>query len=783
MRLPYHLAYHLIEAGRQDELFTLLTAGPDWMTAKFAACVGDAAYVDDLTAAMECFSDPVEDADAARTLVDLHTARQVVHARTNMYTDKDLEILVWLRREEEAIAIARLRDEPKKRFDGLHTILQTLHERDKSLNQEVLSLCQSIVPTIRDAAGRAEALSVIATQFIRQGDEYASTIIQQALDIAHDVNDNPFRKVFVLNAIAAQLAKQGNPRSRIVFQQALDIAHTIEHVWGKALVFSDIATQLAVTGHFQQALDIVNTIDGDDLGSRAKSLRAIVAQLAAAGDFQQALDIARTIGDARERSFALSTIATQLAQQSNPQADTVFQQALDTAHAIDDAQERSSALYTAAAQLAVAGHFQQALDIVNTIDNDSRNQAEALRAIAVYLAQQGDPQADVMLQQALNTVQIIHGPAQLYALRTIINQLVAAGQFQQALDTAQIIHDARHQVLALRAIVAQLAAAGRFQQALDTAKTSLYNDIFGGRSFALSTITIQLTTAGQVHLALDTAQAIYRAENRAEALSAIAVHLARHSDPQANVTLQEALETAQGIDSAWSRAKALSAIAAQLALKDDPQNSAIFQQALDIAYTIDNTETRATALRDIAAKFTAAKRFQQAIDTVHNIDDTLKRAEALCAIAVQLATAGHFQRAVDIVHNIDDTLRRADALSAIAAQLAAAGHFQRALEMVRTIDDAGRRADALCTIAAAFVKDGQWQRGLETLGPRKLNTYLQWLAEQHDAFEAIAPGLTLTVLREAVRIVAWHNPNWRPIHEILSRPLNSTVVCCQCPST
>ena len=38
--LYHHLAYHLRAARRKEELYELLTESPDWMEAKFVACMG-----------------------------------------------------------------------------------------------------------------------------------------------------------------------------------------------------------------------------------------------------------------------------------------------------------------------------------------------------------------------------------------------------------------------------------------------------------------------------------------------------------------------------------------------------------------------------------------------------------------------------------------------------------------------------------------------------------------------------------------------------------------------
>ena len=104
-----------------------------------------------------------------------------------------------------ALAI-QLRDEPKKQFDGLHTILKTLHEREGLLDQEVLDLCQSIASTISNSERRNSALGDIAAVLA------AARQIQQALNTAYTIDDTGSR-AYVLGDIATYLAQQKDPQA------------------------------------------------------------------------------------------------------------------------------------------------------------------------------------------------------------------------------------------------------------------------------------------------------------------------------------------------------------------------------------------------------------------------------------------------------------------------------------------------------------------------------------------------------------------------------------------
>jgi hypothetical protein len=68
-----HLAKHLNAAGRDEELYTLLTETPNWIEVKYNFFASHAAYIDDLELAINKFTDPLQP-NEVRALVKLYTA-------------------------------------------------------------------------------------------------------------------------------------------------------------------------------------------------------------------------------------------------------------------------------------------------------------------------------------------------------------------------------------------------------------------------------------------------------------------------------------------------------------------------------------------------------------------------------------------------------------------------------------------------------------------------------------------------------------------------------------
>jgi len=94
--------------------------------------------------------------------------------------------------------------------------------------------------------------------------------------------------------------------------------------------------------------------------------------------------------------------------------------------------------------------------------------------------------------------------------------------------------------------------------------------------------------------------------------------------------------------------------------------------------------------------------------------------------------------------------------------------FEEALATGRGIAGTSRRWDALRPVATALAGIGKIGEALDALGPQEPSGFMRCLAEWAESFEKVEPGLSVTVLREAARIIGWVLPGWRPIYEILA---------------
>ena len=169
--LWWRIAYHLIEAGRIEDIHHLLTDSPDWMQAKFDACNGYEAVDQDISLLLETggFVDPLPE-EKSTALFQLHAVRMSLGTEAESYSDNDLEVLVWLShiRQDaskyiaEAISHAHLRQNPEDQISALKAIFWALwHTNQGEQYLELVDELPGIAARIYSSESRSAAYGEI----------------------------------------------------------------------------------------------------------------------------------------------------------------------------------------------------------------------------------------------------------------------------------------------------------------------------------------------------------------------------------------------------------------------------------------------------------------------------------------------------------------------------------------------------------------------------------------------------------------------------------------------
>ena len=568
----HHLVHHLLGANQEEELHKVLTGSPEWMNRKFAVTVGHNAYATDLEHIIEWRNKQLKaneekiEFDALCRLVDLYTARQVVHSRIWSYRDPTLEAMVWLGRETEALGYARLRADAYNKFQGLMTIQKALSKKHGygtvDLWEEIFLAAYTILPDLK----QAEALHSIAVSLVYSGErDRALEAFHQALETTKRLRDD-IAKIDKFNGIACSLIQSGNSdHAQQTFDKALEVTKLLQDI-DKPFALARIAEALAQSGNpdraqqtFDEAIEATNRLQNEK--QRASAFHIITGSLARSNDHDRALEVAHRIQDKGELAFALGEIARSLARSNN------HDRALEVAHRIQDKGELAFALGEIARSFVRYG------------DRDS---AQQVFELALELA-------DGLLAE----------PLQAFHVRHIVLSLSYSGDHKRAVELAYRFQNEWQQAVTLQSIVRSLVHSGDLNWAMELAE-SIQDEYL--QADILANITCDLVLSGDLDLAkkvfkqaLEAADRIRDGWWRAHALRDIAVSLSKSGDLDlAKKVFKQALEAADHIQDEGERVNALRSIARSIGYSGDPDSA---QQVINLADRMQDKRHKAPAFQ------------------------------------------------------------------------------------------------------------------------------------------------------------------------------------------
>ncbi|MGI2902100.1 NB-ARC domain-containing protein [Tolypothrix sp. VBCCA 56010] len=712
-----NLAYHLHQSGRKEELYELLTKSPDWMEAKYIACTGDTAYVADLELAISDFADPLE-ANQLLMLTQLQTARQVVNQRVTNYDNTDLETLVWLGRENEAVSYARLRQFPENKFNGLLAVFKALQKKGEVnylLLNELKELALSIQMRSWDKANILVNLAVAISHTV-----YYTEFITVIEESEKFINSRSSNKAYVLTKLAEALDRIGqNNKASKAFVQAEEIALGEQHFWFKAFYLTNLVATLAQVRRFTEAKQVANKIEVKCWKVQALSELAKAFLDERLGEEVEAIFIeikvlieannSNSAHDHEEWTSALGRFAVVLAQVGyKKDVNKFFAKARKFIYESPwwcRDRYKNHLVY----HLAQAGRFHVAYKLACTIPKGSWTRAEALSALANTLAQVGQ----------------IKGAIEI---------------FTEAREAASITKD-RSAVAAMGNLAVVMEKAGYQAQAkaiFTTIRKTASNSDEHEQVDIWATLAIALIQGGHFSEVQEVLQMIPPANPfRVKALSALAVAL-----EQGGQTL-EADKVFQDIQEFAHKPMTINSI-------DAPPQSILVKALAQVGH------------------------FNQAMENMLYIEDDLEKAQALCAVAVALTNAGLkaeanriFIEAKAATYAVESYGRRESAIWTFAAALSQAGHFELAKKEVQLlIDNNFHRREGLSGLAAPMANIGRFVEAFTTLGLQSLDKFLYDLSEWASAFEKVQPRLSLEIMREAIRIAGWVRPHWQEISQL-----------------
>jgi hypothetical protein len=774
-----HLAWHLEQAGRGEELHTLLaeetaTGQNGWYEVQDR--LGQtAAYLKDVVRAWrlaEILTDDIGAGGRGKEIGWQCRYGLITASLNSQAKNISPELLVRLVEKglwsaTRGLAYARQMPESDQRAVALARLVPYLpeSERKAALHQALAASEQiwykevrarvlaGLVPHLPEperelvlgpalvAARQIENEEYRAEALARLAPHLPEPLLRQALAAAGEMQ---VFQVRALTELAPRLAELGYP------DQALEAAGQIESEDCRAWVLARLVPHLpepdreaalrqtlAAAGQIRNAKDrawvlarwarykpavrlLILAATGQsevEWKWNPKALAGLVPHLAELGYPDQALEIAGHIQDKRFRAEALAELALHLPE---PEREAMLRQALVAAEQIQYNHVRAEALARLAPHLPeperkVALH--QALAAIRLF-YDKKDQAEMLARLVPQL-----PEPETALREALAAAgQIWDEPDRAEALAGLAPHLPES-LLRQALEAAEQVRDEMNRAWILAGLAPHLPEP-LLRQALEAAE-QVRDEM--NRARILAGMISRLAELGYPDHALEVTKQIQAEVYRAEALVRLVPHL---PEPEREATLRQALKVTGQIRDESDQVKAIAWLVPHL---PEPERETTLRQALKTAGQIENESFRAEALAKLAPHLPEPLLRQAVVDIGIPLYGFFW-GQALAGLCSRLAELGYPDQALTIACQAWPESSRAEALAKLAPHLPEP-LLHQALASARQIVSQYDHADALAGLVPRLAELGHIALSLEVTGQIEI----KW--NRAEALAGLAPHL------------------------------------------
>jgi tetratricopeptide (TPR) repeat protein len=706
-----NMAVHLSSSGRGADLVNLI--GPEWMQVRYER--GGYTY-NGFRSDIDVAWQAVLTAPSLnlRSMIHLQTSRFVLQERVNVYDDTDLEILVRLKRTDEALAHTRLRPDSRKQFDGFLTIYRAAAEL-KIPSQTIANDARGAANAIGDVSERAQALCSLAGALTQTSHPDCNDVLNDIKRWIRNIQSER-SQAFAKVRLVRVLVQAGQ------LPEANRIAMEIENIVQKAWALEFVAIGLANSGLFGEAIEATKKIqtdwsmDRDHIHYiRVKALAGVAQALAKTSEeqatklFDEAREIADSIAIDKEykRAEAFHDLTNALVKVGR------FVQARETADIIQG-DRRPFAFHDLAAGFAEAGQFENARSLTDTIaDNTWR--VLALGSIAIGLSEAGRlKDALTIVYSFKNIDERVRGLTWIASALVKIGDKRFEGLINEAIELSGRIGKLSDRVGALRGLTFILLRANAFQQAInvfDQVKrqaAAIRDEVqFSG---ALVETAFAFAAMGDAH-----ADVIFTAASRAiEMIQTFGKENVKRKHAENLIRVGRLDDARRVLASNWQDYLSVSVwceLAVNLARGKDARAQAAFDQARRVTDRM-NEDSRVVELSKIATEMLSVQWFDSAEQVIALIERNGSRSEALCNLAVAIYKEDP-QRAHTLFALAEQTARddwigssQDAALGNLVFGLAQTRQFDEALRVVVKIVDDQTRVEALCRLGACLAMAG-----------------------------------------------------------------------------
>ncbi len=593
-----YLAAHLFECRGTEEIQKLKTLiGEEWMRARFKRNgYSYSGFLSDLELAWQAALS--EDQIDHLAFIRMQMARQVVNRQASIFTDTDLQTLVWLHREEEALAYARLRHLPWEKFDGVLTIYNTLEERNIIENagrnhEALLKEAENLAYSIEDNYWKAPVLCNLAIALYQAGRQ------SEAERLARSIAEVERRE----KAFQAMTRPSQTPEDNVDLETWLEYTNLL-------------ARQISKEEDRERAEELRRDL--------AEQLRELAIAMKKNGDnratsiFKKTFEAGNALENLVHRTEVIRELALAMSQCKEGEANKIFDHALAVAYSIEGYKYRTEALNAIAVVLLASEKKKEAEEVLDTIQYDKQRVLTSPKLALAY-AKAGDSKTALTL---CNAIQDPHRRAvtlgRVALTLTNTDKSQASSVFDQALESAHTLSEQQGKANALREL-ACVAALFKNERALKIFEEAI--------------------------AAVDSVTAIPEADVQVFELCEIALALYSLDEGYAKVILDRAINFAGSIKEEVNWAIALCKLASTMTQLSDTRAETMLEKARIRVRILHEESGKTLPLRYLAEALMQAGKFDEADEVIQSIQDYKMRGYRKLAEA--LAKDGNLPKALE----------------------------------------------------------------------------------------------------------------------------------------
>jgi NB-ARC domain/TIR domain len=672
-----HLGFHLLGAGRRDELVDLLCHTPDWVEAKSHAVADPMALADDVDAVWDAL-----DRDSATDHVVAYAALQAVRLISLALESRDdleIEILVRLGRLDEAQRSVRGRADLAARFEGLHTSQTVLGERGQT-SVDLMTEMEATARKMPDCATMAIALARVGTLLGQADDGRGRALVDESLALLATVEGSA-RQIDVIEQLLRPFRAIGDRRIDAALER-------VERAERATAAPRELAKTLGRLG-------MILGSDSPSGGALLHEAQQLALRLSREGDTTLRADFDLVgipwpaEGENTATEFdgvdALKREAVALAASEDPRAAEALAATERAIQTLPDPLMRCISQAGLSDELMAAGAIDAAIDVAGRLSDRGFRLAARRRIVRAMLVKR-DGRAGALFEQidASARAQPPDEAEQSDALGAVAVALHASVPALSAEILNRLSTDAESADQSPRGSLLILSLAKALARVRDRRCQELFDRVFRHATAPVDGIELVL---GQMVL-----------RSLGDAL------LECGFVDAAKLPISKIRATDQ-------RAFALSALAGDLAANDDFATAEALVEFIDFADLGEAARIRVLAAKALRTDAQALGFFENWRDHVADLRRRFNQDNALGALARSLVELGKLREAREVIYPIAQPDVREDALVRLAKVLVAEHRVSEALRplLPRVVD---RYIHAVADLATMSGGTGPWVQAL-----------------------------------------------------------------------